>query len=192
MVFEMSDKPQVVTVYHISDDTGELVGVEELSIPPHTGLPACSTQNSPPETATGETAVFNTAAGMWSIFEDHRGKIVYSTISGEPVEISELGTLPDDVTAIAPTDSYQKWNGDGWISDPEAKHQAEVSSAIELLTELMREANAKIAPLNDAIELGIQTDEEVMQLTEWKKYRVALSRIDTTTAPDIAWPEIPA
>ncbi|HFP9432358.1 TPA: tail fiber assembly protein [Raoultella ornithinolytica] len=187
----MSDKPQVVTVYHISDDTGELVGVEELSIPPHTGLPACSTQNSPPETATGETAVFNTAAGMWSIFEDHRGKIVYSTISGEPVEISELGTLPDDVTAIAPTDSYQKWNGDGWISDPEAKHQAEVSSAIELLTELMREANAKIAPLNDAVELGIQTDEEVMQLTEWKKYRVALSRIDTTTAPDIAWPEIP-
>jgi hypothetical protein len=67
-----------------------------------------------------------------------------------------------------------------------------VSSAIELLTELMREANAKIAPLNDAVELGIQTEEEVMQLTEWKKYRVALSRIDTSTAPDIVWPEIPA
>ncbi|HGY5199727.1 TPA: tail fiber assembly protein [Raoultella ornithinolytica] len=192
MAFEMSDKTQVVTVYHISDDTGELVGVEELSIPPHTGLPACSTQISPPEIASGETAVFNAAAGQWSLIEDHRGQIVYSTASGEPVEISALGELPEGVTTKAPAGSYQKWDGENWVNDAEAKHQAEVSSAIELLTELMREANAKIAPLNDAVELGIQTDEEVMQLTEWKKYRVALSRIDTSTAPDIAWPEIPA
>ncbi|KIZ46306.1 hypothetical protein OO18_03630 [Raoultella ornithinolytica] len=192
MVFEMSDKPQVVTVYHISDDTGELVGVEELSIPPHTGLPACSTQNSPPEIASGEAAVFNAAAGQWSLIEDHRGQSVYSTASGEPVEISALGELPEGVTTKAPTGSYQKWDGENWVNDAEAKHQAEVSSAIDLLTELMREANAKIAPLNDAVELGIQTDEEVMQLTAWKKYRVALSRIDTSTAPDIAWPEIPA
>ncbi|HBT9229762.1 TPA: tail fiber assembly protein [Klebsiella pneumoniae] len=56
----------------------------------------------------------------------------------------------------------------------------------------MREANAKIAPLNDAIELGIQTEEEITKLAEWKKYRVALNRIDTSTAPDIVWPEIPA
>ena len=192
MAFEMSDKTQVVTVYHISDDTGELVGVEELSIPPHTGLPACSTQRSPPEIAAGETAVFNAAAGQWSLIEDHRVQIVYSTASGEPVEISALGELPAGVTTKAPAGSYQKWDGENWVNDAEAKHQAEVSSAIELLTELMREANAKIAPLNDAVELGIQTDEEVMQLTEWKKYRVALSRIDTSTAPDIAWPEIPA
>ncbi|TJZ60278.1 tail fiber assembly protein [Raoultella planticola] len=72
------------------------------------------------------------------------------------------------------------------------KHRAEVNSAVELLTRLMREANEKIAPLNDAVEIGIETDEEVTQLTEWKKYRVALSRIDTATAPDIVWPEIPA
>ena len=192
MAFEMSDKTQVVTVYHISDDTGELVGVEELSIPPHTGLPACSTQSSPPEIASGETAVFNTAAGQWSLIEDHRGQIVYSTASGEPVEISALGKLPEGVTTKVPTGSYQKWGGANWVNDPEAKHQAEVSSAVELLTELMRQANIKIATLNDAVELGIQTDEEVMQLTAWKKYRVALSRIDTSTAPDIAWPEIPA
>ncbi|MGE0972349.1 tail fiber assembly protein [Klebsiella sp. WOUb02] len=192
MVFEMSDKTQVVTVYHISDDTGELVGVEELSIPPHTGLPACSTQSSPPEIVPGETAVFNAAAGQWSLIEDHRGQIVYSTASGEPVEISALGELPEGVTTKAPADSYQKWDGANWVNDTEAKHQAEVVSATELLTELMRKANEKIAPLSDAVELGIQTDDEVAQLTEWKKYRVALSRIDTSTAPDIAWPEIPA
>lgn len=192
MAFEMSDKTQVVIVYHISDYTGELVGVEELSIPPYTGLPACSTQSSPPEAASGETAVFNTATGQWSLIEDHRGQIVYSTASGEPVEISTLGELPEGVTAEVPTGSYQKWDGANWVNDTEAKHQAEVNSAAELLTELMRKANEKIAPLNDAVELGIQTNEEVAQLTEWKKYRISLSRIDTSTAPDIAWPEIPA
>lgn len=192
MAFEMSDKPQVVTVYHFSDDTGELVGVEELSIPPHTGLPACSTQSSPPEIAPGGMAVFNPAAGQWSLIEDHRGQIVYSTASGDPVEISALGDLPEGVTTKAPTGSYQKWDGTNWVNDSEAKHKAEASSATELLTELIREANAKIAPLNDAVELGIQTDDEVAQLAEWKRYRVLLSRIDTNSAPDIAWPEIPA
>jgi hypothetical protein len=70
--------------------------------------------------------------------------------------------------------------------------QADISSAVEILKELMKKANEKIAPLNDAIELGIQTEDEVTQLTEWKKYRIALSRIDTNAAPEIAWPEIPA
>ncbi|MXE05818.1 tail fiber assembly protein, partial [Escherichia coli] len=30
------------------------------------------------------------------------------------------------------------------------------------------------------------------KLAAWKKYRVLLNRIDTSTAPDIVWPEIPA
>ncbi|MFR3765333.1 MAG: tail fiber assembly protein, partial [[Clostridium] symbiosum] len=46
--------------------------------------------------------------------------------------------------------------------------------------------------LHAYIELGIQTEEEMTKLAEWKKYRVALNRIDTSTAPDIVWPEIPA
>lgn len=192
MAFEMSETNQVVTLYHVDRDTGELLGYQETIIPPHTGLPAYTTQKSLPELTSGMVPVFDPVSDSWSLIEDHRGQNVYSTASGEPVEISALGELPAGVTTKAPTGSYQKWDGANWVNDAEAKHQAEVSSAIELLTELMREANAKISPLNDAVELGIQTDEEVMQLTAWKKYRVALSRIDTSTAPDIAWPEIPA
>ncbi|EPO1520873.1 tail fiber assembly protein, partial [Escherichia coli] len=36
------------------------------------------------------------------------------------------------------------------------------------------------------------TEEEASLLTAWKKYRVLLNRIDTSTAPDIDWPTIPA
>lgn len=35
------------------------------------------------------------------------------------------------------------------------------------------------------------TDDELLQLKTWKKYRVLLNRVDTSTAPDIDWPEKP-
>ncbi|HAT3770004.1 TPA: tail fiber assembly protein, partial [Citrobacter freundii] len=54
------------------------------------------------------------------------------------------------------------------------------------------EASAKISPLQDAVDLGMATDEEVVQLTEWKKYRVLLNRVDISKAPDINWQERPA
>ncbi len=192
MTFKMSEINQVVVIYDVDPDTGELLGSQEINIPPHTGLPAYTTPKSPPDLTPGMVPVFDLVSGSWSLIEDHRGQIVFSTASGEPVEISELGELPEGVTTKVPVDSYQKWDGVNWVDDTEAKHRAEVNSAVELLTRLMREANEKIAPLNDAVEIGIETDEEVTQLTEWKKYRVALSRIDTATAPDIVWPEIPA
>ncbi|EOC1330902.1 tail fiber assembly protein [Cronobacter turicensis] len=56
---------------------------------------------------------------------------------------------------------------------------------------LMRAAGDAIAPLQDAVNLGMATDKEKMRLTEWLQYRVLLNRIDTSAAPDIAWPEVP-
>ncbi|HEY4437700.1 MAG TPA: tail fiber assembly protein [Lelliottia sp.] len=56
----------------------------------------------------------------------------------------------------------------------------------------LAEATAKIAPLQDAVDLGIATDEEVTQLDSWKTYRVEVNRVDTSTAPDIAWPVPPS
>jgi hypothetical protein len=55
----------------------------------------------------------------------------------------------------------------------------------------LAEATTKIAPLQDAVDLGIATDDEVAQLNAWKTYRVEVNRIDTSTAPDITWPVPP-
>ena len=52
-------------------------------------------------------------------------------------------------------------------------------------------ADAAIVPLSDAVELDEATDEEVRKLKEWKKYRIALNRIDTSNAPNIDWPKRP-
>ncbi|MBC8949788.1 phage tail fiber assembly [Xenorhabdus sp. TS4] len=57
--------------------------------------------------------------------------------------------------------------------------------------ELLRAANEKIDICQDAVDLSLATDEEKAILIEWRKYRVLLSRIDCSTAPDIVWPELP-
>ncbi|WP_289996195.1 tail fiber assembly protein [Photorhabdus laumondii] len=49
----------------------------------------------------------------------------------------------------------------------------------------------QIAPLQDAVDLGMASDEEKSLLADLKKYRVLLSRIDVNLVPDINWPEKP-
>lgn len=51
--------------------------------------------------------------------------------------------------------------------------------------ELMQNAAAIIAPLQDAIDLNIAADEEYKKLMEWKIYHVLLSHIDISIAPNI-------
>ncbi|HIH9052046.1 TPA: tail fiber assembly protein, partial [Escherichia coli] len=52
-------------------------------------------------------------------------------------------------------------------------------------------ASEHIAPLQDAADLEIATEEETSLQEVWKKYRVLLNRVDTSTAPDIEWTEEP-
>ncbi|QHM72949.1 tail fiber assembly protein [Mixta intestinalis] len=68
----------------------------------------------------------------------------------------------------------------------ELKQQAESKKR-----QLLDDATETIAPLQDAADLDMATDEEIALLTAWKKYRVLLNRVDTSVAPDIAWPEVP-
>nr|UJL16314.1 tail fiber assembly protein [Escherichia coli] len=54
----------------------------------------------------------------------------------------------------------------------------------------IQEFSEYIAPLQDAVDLEIATEEERSLLEAWNKYRVLLNRVDTSTAPDIEWPAI--
>lgn len=52
-------------------------------------------------------------------------------------------------------------------------------------------ARRVIAPLEDAVDIGIATDAELEKLDKWKRYRIALSRVDVTKTADIEWPTRP-
>lgn len=73
---------------------------------------------------------------------------------------------------------------------PKTKEQL-IAEAEQKKQMLLSEAAEAIAPLQDAVDLDIATDEEIALLKEWKKYRVLINRIDTSTAPDITWPVKP-
>lgn len=66
-----------------------------------------------------------------------------------------------------------------------------IAQAEETRAQLMAEANQKITPLQDALDLDMATDEEIAQLNAWKTYRVLLSRVDTATTSDVDWPPLP-
>lgn len=55
---------------------------------------------------------------------------------------------------------------------------------------LLSSAALAIAPLQDAVDLGEETTEEVALLKAWKQYRVALNRVDLSTQV-VAWPVLP-
>ena len=56
-------------------------------------------------------------------------------------------------------------------------------------TLLTAAANA-IAPLQDAVDIGDATPEEVARLQAWKAFRVAMSRVNTAELP-VLFPNIP-
>jgi hypothetical protein len=78
-----------------------------------------------------------------------------------------------------------------WIDIPPKSKNELIKDAENTKIELMQNAAGIIAPLQDAIDLNIATDEEYKKLMEWKTYRVLLSRIDISIAPNIKWPKLP-
>lgn len=85
------------------------------------------------------------------------------------------GTYKDGVFAAPP--------------EPEVPKEDLISQAEQQKANLIAEASQTISILQDAVDLDMATDEERTQLTTLKKYRVLLSRVDTSKAPDIDWPK---
>ncbi|HHA1786306.1 tail fiber assembly protein [Enterobacter kobei] len=78
------------------------------------------------------------------------------------------------------------------LSNPPPPSKNDMTAAAEVQKkQLLSEAMTAIAPLQDAVEFSIATENEISKLQAWKVYRVALNRIDTSSAPDISWPSRP-
>jgi len=74
----------------------------------------------------------------------------------------------------------------------EEKRLQAMADNMAFKSELMAQATAAIAPLQDAVDLDEATDKETASLKLWKQYRVALNRIDANTADLLTWPDLPA
>ena len=198
MVFRMSEQPQTIKIYNLLPGTNEFIGEGDAYIPPHTGLPANSTDIAPPDIPAGFVAVFNSDEASWHLVEDHRGKTVYDVASGDALFISELGSLPENVTWLSPEGEFQKWNGTAWVTDTEAQRSAAVAAAETRRDSLLNSARQQLVISQTKLLLGRSlTENEQASLDAWLDYVDALNALDFTSIANkadveaIIWPDIP-
>ncbi|MGN7911746.1 tail fiber assembly protein [Enterobacter sp. 22466] len=115
------------------------------------------------------------------------------------------GTWPTDAAAISDRWYQHLLNGQSLgrivtvneygqpvLADPALPTKEQLISEAEAQkAALMSIASDAIAPLKDAVDLGMATKEEEACLLAWREYRVLLMRVDTWHAPDIEWPVAP-
>ncbi|HAT3897190.1 tail fiber assembly protein [Citrobacter freundii] len=128
-----------------------------------------------------------------------------STLGFYPIEMKEEyltnGSLPSDVVEVSdsvrneynftPPEGKQLSSSQNmpiWIDIPPATREELIADAEREKLRLKAVADDEISWRQDAVDAGIATAEETAALSEWKKYRVMLMRVDTAKP---VWPTPP-
>lgn len=187
----LASQAGTITVYNFDALSRECLGssVEYLAV--GVGIPANSALDKPLAAKSGFAVRRNAALNGWEYAPDYRGSDVYEKTSGEKRTLTQLGDYPDDVTPLAPATPYDVWNGSGWVTDEAAQQAAQIAQAEQTKARLLNDAKNSISLWQTELQLGIISEDDKMQLTVWMRYIQALQKVDTATAPDLAWPEQP-
>lgn len=119
--------------------------------------------------------------------EDQRVAEIVS-LNVKPEKLYHPSLVWVDITTLPEQPDVNYQYSDGVFTAPVTDAEnAELIASSRLAAE-MDEANRTIVPLQDAVDVGIATDAEIARLTEWKRYRVELSRIDINQVSSIQWP----
>ncbi|HEM8174878.1 TPA: tail fiber assembly protein [Providencia rettgeri] len=142
-------------------------------------------------TKAGFAVVRSEDGSKWEIVTDNRGKTAYSTETRQPIEIDFIGDLPDTLTLLEPKTEFDKWNGKKWVTDTEAQKAALVVDAEQEKARCLEEAEQQILILERKVRLEMASDDDKERLTQWEIYSVRVADIETSLAPNVAWPEKP-
>ncbi|CAD5847895.1 tail fiber assembly protein [Escherichia coli] len=181
-----------ITVYNYDGETREYIFTSTEYLAIGVGIPAYSCLDAPGAYKAGYAICRSADFNSWEYVPDHRGEIVFSTETGESKEITVPGDYPDNTTTIAPLTPYDKWDGEKWVTDTEAQHSAAVDAAEAQRQSLIDTAMASISLIQLKLQAGRKlTQAETTRLNAVLDYIDAVTVTDTSTAPDIIWPELP-
>ncbi|EAA6251404.1 tail fiber assembly protein [Salmonella enterica subsp. enterica serovar Braenderup] len=180
-----------MVVYNYDSETREYLALSVEFLPEGVGIPANSCTDAPVEVKEGFAVCRTASLDGWEYVADHRGETVYDTQTGQSVEISSPGEYADNLTTIAPSTPYDRWNGSAWVTDEDAQKSGQVMEAQQKKNVLLAEAQSTISLWQTELQLGIISDDDKASLITWMKYIQALNAVDTSTAPDIEWPVKP-
>ncbi|QHF79887.1 tail fiber assembly protein [Escherichia coli] len=181
-----------IIVHNYDGETREYISTSTEYLAVGVGIPACSCLDAPGTHKAGYAICRSVDLNSWEYVPDHRGEVVYSTETGDTKEITVPGDYPENTTTIAPLTPYDKWDGEKWVTDTEAQHSAAVDAAEAQRQSLIDAAMASIS----LIQLKLRAGRKLMQaettrLNAVLDYIDAVTATDTSTAPDVIWPELP-
>ena len=181
-----------IIVHNYDGETREYISTSTEYLAVGVGIPACSCLDAPGTHKAGYAICRSVDLNSWEYVPDHRGEVVYSTETGDTKEITVPGDYPENTTTIAPLTPYDKWDGEKWVTDTEAQHGAAVDAAEAQRQSLIDTAMASISLIQLKLQAGRKlTQPENTRLNAVLDYIDAVTATDTSTAPDVIWPELP-
>ncbi|MBS9152877.1 tail fiber assembly protein [Escherichia coli] len=181
-----------IIVYNYNSETREYISASTEFLAVGVGIPAYSCLDAPGTHKAGYAICRSADLNSWEYVPDHRGETVYDTETGEAKEITVPGDYPENTTTLAPLTSYDKWDGEKWVTDTEAQHSAAVDAAEAQRQSLIDTAMASISLIQLKLQAGRKlTQAETTRLNAVLDYIDAVTATDTSTAPDVIWPELP-
>ncbi|EOT1278016.1 tail fiber assembly protein [Escherichia coli] len=181
-----------ITVYNYDGETREYISTSNEYLAIGVGIPEYSCLDAPGTHKAGYAICRSMDLNSWEYVPDHRGEIVYNTETGESKEITAPGDYPENTTIIAPLTPYDKWDGEKWVTDTEAQHSAAVEAAEAQRQSLIDAAMASISLIQLKLRAGRNLAQaETARLNAALDYIDAVEATDTSTAPDVIWPELP-
>ncbi|EET3356291.1 tail fiber assembly protein [Escherichia coli] len=181
-----------IIIYNYNSETREYISASTEFLAVGVGIPAYSCLDAPGTHKAGYAICRSMDLNSWEYVPDHRGETVYDTETGEAKEITVPGDYPENTTTLAPLTSYDKWDGEKWVTDTEAQHSAAVDAAEAQRQSLIDTAMASISLIQLKLQAGRKlTQAETTRLNAVLDYIDAVTATDTSTAPDVIWPELP-
>ncbi|SPO68096.1 tail fiber assembly protein [Pseudomonas sp. JV241A] len=183
-------------IYNAHPQTLEYIGQGVADPDPldaeHWLIPGYAYTDSPPEPVPGHAVVRDLAHQAWVLVEDNRGT-VYDVATGEPTQHQALGPLPPELTRLECPGNFHYWDGDAWVLDSVAQNESIRTQGLALRDERLANASMRIAPLQDAVDLGEATEHEQSMLVAWKRYRIELNRLEKQPGYPLSidWPASP-
>lgn len=128
--------------------------------------------------------------------------LINNGVVDEITDINPEGRFHPSLQWVACDDSVRAGDvyENGEFSRPQPQEPASPTAeqlAVYVLARrdaLLSLAAIRIAPLQDAVDLALDTPEDRLRLTAWKQYRVALNRVgqQANFPQEIDWPQVPA
>lgn len=183
-----------MSIVYIVDSTGALYGPVTLPVIPGYGeqIPEDAVELAEELPACGPGFAWALAEGTPVRVVDYRGD-VYDVDTGAQQKWEALGDLPLGLTAVPPPGLYHVFRAGVWQLDIAAQKEAKVLQVLAERDGLLVIAQMRIAPLQHAAFLEMDTEQENAALLAWMRYSVDLNRIEQQEGYPFAitWPVSP-